>query len=680
MPSIYDPNNTGFTVAVGETYDYAYPLGMDLKPGSEDSAKILNYVNNRARDAQSCMRGRYEPWKKCDRLMNAFIPADLENIENLGDNEEIKPVVPMGFALVDTLLAQMVSLMTGGPFFKTKGVGPEDRKKAMLAELVLNLQFQHSQMMLAEHTQWRDMYVYGMGIVSPSWQEEIGNKIILEDGGAYSSGLGEFLSNGTKVRKMVRTTVWEGNGLDNWSPYGYLPDPNLPVHLVQKMQYVGCAHKCGYHTLLTMEENFPETYFNVRYLEGRGEVRSEYLEPGEWTESIRDYEGTSGTSDRVDVVNMYCKLVPKSLGIKGLTHEYPEMWLFTIAGDGLIIRAQPVDYAHNEYPVAVAAPTYDGYSTAPTSLLEMMSEMLRSLDWYYRSHFYEVRKSLHNRLIIDPWLVNYAQVIDDRAGQVICLREHVWGRGVKDAVEQLNATDFTRNHMNDAAMTLDLAQRVSGAVTQLQGVMETKGERRSATESRDTRLSALGRVGKQALICALQSTTRIGRQCLFNTQQFMKEPLWIELTGRNQMELSAIYPDQMAVMITPEDLIGDIDIIMEDPSGEGGEYLPEAIQLYTLIQGNLETAQQFDSVRMMLDLMRMAGKKNPTQFLRNQLSPQFMPNEEVLQQADAGNLIPLGEARSGQGREAEQAQKRSPGGGTSAAGYLSDTVKGALGG
>ena len=398
----------GDSIMVGEELDYTYPFGYEgLEPGRDLHGRILNEVKARARDSQSVMSTRYDSWKKSDQVMTAYTTLDEAFGQNLGKNNEISVIVPMGFATVDTLLAHLMSIYMGSVFFPQKGIGPEDAKAAMLAEIVLDMQFHKSDMLLNLYTQFRDMYVYGMGVVSPTWQRQWGKKITLRDTGKYDTMSGSVLESGLMERRIEKGIVWEGNELENWSPYSYLPDPNRPVHQVQKGQFVGNVSRMDYYQLLSLEEAEPETYFNVRYMEGKGEMVSEFSEQGEWANGIRDAQ-EGGTSRRIDVLNMYCKIIPRQWGLG--PGEYPEIWLFSVAGDQFVVRCQPVTYAHNEYPVAVAAPTFDGYSSAPMSILEMIHPMLDMLDWYCKSHFHNVRKNLNNMFLIDPFLVNYSLV------------------------------------------------------------------------------------------------------------------------------------------------------------------------------------------------------------------------------------------------------------------------------
>jgi len=54
--------------------------------------------------------------------------------------------------------------------------------------------------------------------------------------------------------------------------------------------------------------------------------------------------------------------------------------------------------------------------------------------------------------------------------------------------------------------------------------------------------------------------------------------------------------------------------------------------------------QQFDITRIFMYIAQQMGAKNVEDFRRNmsQIQTQTMPNEQALQQAQAGNLVPIG--------------------------------------
>jgi hypothetical protein len=206
--------------------------------------------------------------------------------------------------------------------------------------------------------------------------------------------------------------------------------------------------------------------------------------------------GSDMSTSPIDVVWMYWTLIPKDQKLG--SSEYPEKWLIGMAADKVLICAKPLSLNHNMYPVAVCAPDFDGYSSTPVSRLELMYGMQEALDWLFNSHIANVRKAINDMLIVDPSLVNMADLEDPKPGKLIRMRRSAWGRGVENAVKQLGVTDITRSHIQDASSIIDYMQRTSAATDSVSGMIRKSGERVTAAETKSTQQSALSRLTKAA--------------------------------------------------------------------------------------------------------------------------------------------------------------------------------------
>ena len=82
-PSAYDYSRMKF--------DYDYPNGLDLKPGSDFHKKIRNRVWQRARESRDEMAKRFESWRNIDRTLTTYIPLKTAE-EDLQDDDPTKPV------------------------------------------------------------------------------------------------------------------------------------------------------------------------------------------------------------------------------------------------------------------------------------------------------------------------------------------------------------------------------------------------------------------------------------------------------------------------------------------------------------------------------------------------------------------------------------------------------------
>ena len=608
MPNIIDKSNFSSLDITGmQDLGYTYPMKMDLRPSSQLHQSIVTKTMTRARDAESGMSPRYPKWDEIHKVLNNFINTD--------DSDDKPTNVPISYLTMDTILSHWFQTFSDGPLLPYEGVGPEDNEAAMLAELLIDYQLRRSKAMLNVHTMFRDAIVCGFGVIHPKWQVETGMIRRMEEETIYSDLLGQMIPTGAQKEIREKGIIHEGNCFENVEPRTYYPDPNVAIQEIQKGEFVSWIEHTNYASLLETEKNSPEAWFNVRYLKGKSNAQSN-LYSGTGRYSVSETKGNTtktGSTFPVDLLHMYIRLIPKDWKVG--RNEYPEKWIITIAGDGLVVRCHPIALGHSMFPIAVCSPTYDGYSSAPISLLEIIHELVKEIDWLKSAHKHNVKNALYNRVIVDPYLVNYKSVVDNKPGGAITIREHAWGRGVENAVKQLTVTDVTHNHMNDVNLNADMIQRISGAVDSLQGFARSSGERRSATEMRDTRLSALGRVEKQVRLASIQALEDLGRMCLGHTREFMTKPTYVKVAGRRIQDLRLIYGTESHVLVDPRMFMNDGDIIPVDGARPGGEYIQEKIQMLGIINQDPVVASAFDRIKIILDMYMSTGITNATSYL-----------------------------------------------------------------
>ena len=181
--------------------------------------------------------------------------------------------------------------------------------------------------------------------MSPYWLTKTGTRQRREERGFYD-GDGEFTATGF-ARTTSSDVIFEGNAISNIDPYNYLPDPNYSIHEVQKGEYVGWLDRTNYMDLLS-EEQDDTTLFNVRYLRHSPNRASGIMGSDSRTSRSRVISSPV-TTDRnislpVDQFHVYVKLIPSiwTLGASDL----PEKWLFTVANDSIIIRANQLELDH----------------------------------------------------------------------------------------------------------------------------------------------------------------------------------------------------------------------------------------------------------------------------------------------------------------------------------------------
>lgn len=640
-----DVNSSSKADFSGVNYDYEYPGGLDLKPGSDFHNRLKNTIWQKARESNSEMSNRYDSWNEVDRVLTVYIAAtDAEKvIQEKDDAKPVSIVFPYSYSILESLLTYLTMAFFQDPLFKYEGVGPEDIRGAMLMEQVIRLHCIKTKVPLAIHTVLRDSLAYGIGIGVPGWEVKYGRKKVQST--TISESEAGIIENNDS--DFVDSMLFEGNKLSSVSPYMFLPDPSVSAHDIQSGEFVGWMVRDNLMNLLSEEGSGHSRLFNVKYLKGLKERRSTLA----IDQSDRNLKSRGGGDIRdalsetnpVDVIYMYVNLIPadNELG----RNEYPEKWLFGLASDEVIVSAERIDYAHNMYPVGVAAPEFDGYSITPLSRLEVLYGLQHTLNWLFNSHIANVRKAINDMLVVDPYLVNINDLKDPKPGKLIRLRRPAWGRGVDKVVQQLAVNDVTRQNISDTLYVMQYMDKIGGADQSMMGALRQSGpERLTGVEFQGTRTSAVTRLQRIAMIIGMQFMQDIGYMFASHAQQFMSKETYISIIGQNADQLRSIFGDRQRVPVSPYDISVDYDVVVKDGSVPGGNFSSAWIDIFKIIAAQPELYQQFDLTRIFMYIATQLGAKNVEDFRRNVNNMQVnqMPDELAMREAERGNIVPIG--------------------------------------
>jgi hypothetical protein len=661
MPyTITNPDSPSIDIGSWDShnYDYDYPGGIDLKPGSSTHSTILGRVMRYGRESARVISQRHRAWEEIDEKLTAYMPTStLENeIKNKDRRKPVSIVFPYSYAILETLVSYMVAAFFPEPIFRYEGASPSDITGALLLEKVVNLHCNRSKVALNLHTMFRDAGAYGFGAVTPQWTVKKGKKTIKRPL-HYADSMGNITQIGWK-KEVKEATLFEGNSLLNIDPYRYLPDPAMPLHRVQAGEYVGWMDRTNFMDLLS-EEQMDEDLFNVKYLQHVSSKVSSIF--GLSTHFNRrtanrywDISLNRQVSDPVDQVHMYVKLIPKQWGLG--KEDVPEKWLFTVAGDSIIIRAKPLNLNHDLFPVALCAPDFDGYSPIAYSRLEILGGMQTVVDWMFNSHVANVRKAINDKLIVDPYLISMKDLESSEPGGFARMRRPAWGKGLIDnAVKQLNVVDITANNMRDVGAVIQYMQQIGGTDNPIMGSLRTGGpDRLTGAEYKGTAQGAVSRLERIAKVIGLQAMQDIGYMFAYHTQQLMEEDVYIKASGDWDETLQReLQVDRGRVKVSPHDILIDYNLLVRDGSIPGGNFSEVMLKMFEIISQNQQLMQQFDVVRIFEWIATNEGAKNIDDFRMKQapqVQPQVVPDEQAQQQAQLGNLVPmLGGANGNQG-------------------------------
>ena len=656
MPNIVygNTNSTGTEVYRDVRYDYVN--GINLAPESALHRRIIDLVVRMADDSYAQMSRRHPVWNDIDNTLKVYIPAD-EAEKRIKSYDKRKPtsiVVPYSYATIETIMAYLTKGLLSDSVFQYEGVAPEDTLPAKLLELAVNQHVRRFKSDLEMHTSLRDSLAYGFGASTVTWSEVWGKRTVMEELPIY----GMFGSSNSTVKSKVNkdALLFEGNEVIAIDPYKFLPDPNVSIHNVQSGDYVGWIEFQSFNKLLS-DENSGNGYVNVKFLRTQKYINmtSKYSSDQSKRISKREPQNTDTSSKRnyTTLIHMYVRLIPKEWKLPGSLEnksgELPEIWLFTIANEQLVIRAMPLGLNHNRYPIAVAAPDYDGYSVTPLSRMELIDGLQTTLNWMFNSHITNVRKAINDMLIVDPSLINMEDLANPEPGKLVRLRRSAWGRGTSGAVEQLKVSDITARNMQDAEQIMALMQRASAATDATMGIQRSGGERVTAQEYSGTMQMAVSRLEHIAKIISKQYMIDLAYFHASHTQQLMSQDIYAKASGEwpeRLIEEFGLDP-QKAMSITPFDILADFDIIYRDGTTATADALSNDFwtrNFAAILQS--DKLGDFDVRRIFQHMARLNGAKNVGEFIRKdggELGALIQPDQDVLKNAQAGNLVALDE-------------------------------------
>jgi hypothetical protein len=663
MPNIVVGNSIQSPSTPVSDQGYQYPYGVNLKPGSEIHNLILTKLIRMSDDSFSVMSQRHKTWNEIDKTLKVYIPADAAEAQTKAKDprKPISIVVPYSYATLETMMAYFVTAFLGDEPFRFDGSAPKDTVPAKLLELVVNQQSRRFKSTLDMYASIRDSLSYGLGASTLNWKQVWGMKPTLQQVPNYSPTGIQLPSTQSKVN--VKAMLFEGNEVINIDPYRLLPDPNTSIHNVQAMEFIGWIDFVSMNRLLAEDQT--GSMFNVKYIPNlMSQARSSryFVDPSRRILS-REQRDTPNSTKYVTLVKMYCEIIPKDWKLPGTLEgnksgEYPEKWLFVMANEQWIIKAQPLGLNHQMYPIATCAPDFDGYSITPLARMELIGGLQTALDWMFNSHVANVRKAINDMLIVDPSMINMEDLRNPEPGKLVRLRRSAWGRGVDNAVKQLAVTDITANNMKDAEQLMGMMSRCSAASDATQGIVRDTGERVSASEFNGTMKMAISRLARMSRMISVQYMQDLGMFHASHTQQLMSVDTFVKAVGDWPHELMSEFQNQGinygdSKGVSPFDIIADYDVIFRDgtTSSATAEENDFWSRSFETMASQPTLAGSFDLVRVFTHMARINGAKNANDFIKRggNVQPTIMDNQQVQQQAQAGNIVDLNQWAQTQG-------------------------------
>ena len=605
-------------------------------------------------------RDRIFAYNKAEEDFAAYMPTkDADQLRkqkrDAGSPQYTTILVPYSYAALMGAHTYWSSvLLSRSPVWQYMGRTGEPEMNVMAVEALCEYQTTVGNLLPALYVWLMDAGKYGLGVIWHSWESESIYVREISDEPITVAGM-PLLGKTKSVATVTQIPGYQGGRGYNVRPHDYLNDPRVPFTDPDLGEFVGRKFPMGYNEIQNgindgsiIKSNGEKVLQRMRsgnannigdYDQGSSQV----VLPGT-NNSISPNHAESGLTTSLNVVEMVIEVIPSMWGLGSTT--YPEKWVFLVTNpnksdtSGILLSARPYGMYHNRFPACILESEIEGYGMNKRSLLDIGRPMNDIITWLFNSHFYAVRKSLNGEIVYDPSRVYTADINDREPGKRIRLRPEAYGTDVNAAITTLGPdAAVTQQNLGDMRVAADLLNRIVGVTDNVMGQM-TPGGRKSATEVRSANTGSIGRLKTITEYFSATGFSRFGDILLRSAQQLYDR--------EDKLRVAGMLPNNMNnfIDVNPATIAGNFDYIPVD-----GTLPVDRMATVNMFSNLLNTIQrfpqftaQYDVGKIIAYIAQMGGIKNLNQFKVQMASP-----EQLAQQQQQGNIIPVGGGANGNG-------------------------------
>ena len=587
------------------------------------------------------MRERHTQWKRNEENFIAYMPEkDVDkqrrNLREIGGEPQYTTLrIPFDYAVLMSAHTYWTSVFLGrSPVLQYEGRTGGAEDGVLAVEAMMNYQINVGRMLPPWYIWLLDVGKYGLAVTGSHWMDE--KVIVNREIDVPDSFLGVNLGTAQTEMKRFVMDGYKGNKLYNVRPWDFFPDPRVTIGRMQEGEFCGRYTQVGWNTIA--KGVAAGHYFNIDVLRNMRHSAADIRERGS-EKIILPFGPNEGISrfdvldmNSVDLLEMYIELIPRDWGLG--SSSYPEKWVFVLANDQVLIGAQPLGDYHDKFPFYILEYEPDGHAMFKRGLLEIVGPMTDVITWLINTHFYNTRKSLNDMFVVDPTKVVLKDLKDPSPGKIIRLKEEMYGQDVRNAIWQFPVNNVTQQHLADTQILSSLIQRVSGVNDNIMGLLD-QGGRKTATEVRTSSTFGVNRLKTVAEWFSATGVNDMAQTLLQATQQHYSGREMLRLAGDFFMHPGA----QKQLEVGPNDIQGFYDFSPVDGTLPVDRFAQVNMwgQLMQQMAQSPQVLQQYDMGRIFAWIAQLGGLKNIHRF-----KVQVQEPEDLLQQSQAGNVIPIG--------------------------------------
>lgn len=619
--------------------------------------RLVDYVQACFEMSYDEISKRYDYWTEAEQAHDLYVPAYL--VERLQRGRTARPSnerrfertrivdvirTPYARAIVDVKSTYMLAIFGGMPPFRIDPAGPlSSVKSSKIIEQALSANMRR---VGYEKTiyQWSlDQARYGM---SPT-----------------------ALYYGQK-----------GNEPVNVDPWNYFPDPRVTIQNSHEADFIGfrswgsraaLERRRMYKCLHKLDSSSPPTagWKCNQFL--RDNLRGQTLNMNAPT---RNENRTNFKLGRAHIVNtLYCWIDPQAW------FEIPAppgIYRITVMDEKHVCLFDTNPYPHKKMPLVNGAADYDGHKTFSSSTYDLMMPLQRFQDWLLRARVDNVQNLIQGRMVVDPQRINVGDILNPNAARLI---RTLPGADPQGAVLPVNMPDATKSFWQELDTAGQLMQRLGAANDTAQGIQsETE---RTATEI--ARITSMGqqRLGTQSRLMSATMVRDMVGMMVENLQYFGVAGGLVKLPPEyanqengwyqwSQNEIMGSYDYVVTDGTLPVDPRNNTEILLRalrviGETGLAADFNLKKLTMHILQMLGFVDIEAFQATKQERDqqVSRMeqeAVARDPSAQAQiaqaasaiaqsqaqasGQLGQQVMPTEQVMRDAQAGNVIPLSQA------------------------------------
>jgi hypothetical protein len=617
---------------------------LKIEHDSPQHRRLLAKVSSRVNLAQKNQSSRHERWRRAEELVLAYIPESEADATRRHDRDArgtpryTTIMLPYTYALLMSAHTYWTSVFFARtPVHQFAGRHGETEQQILALEALISYQVDVGEFLAPYYIWLYDTGKYGMGVLGHYWCSE-----------TISYGeLVEMPNETTGALELYQTTReiagYQGNKVYNVSPYDFWHDPRVPVTRFQDGEFALLRKRMGWNSILKRARdgyfiNVDKMKEHVSQDKSKSDGSSALERPDFSQHNFEEWDEKTSKKSKshpagMSFLELYIELVPSEWEL-GPSNR-PQKWCITVTEDlGLIVGASPLSYWHGKFPIDILEMEVEGYGLYNRGIPDIMEPVQNTMDWLINTHFFNVRAAMNNQFIIDPSkLVIKDALKSGTPGFIWRLRPEAYGTDIRTMFHQVPVHDVTQGHVQDLQNMIGVGERTLGINDQIMGVLNTGG-RKTATEVRTS--TGFG-VNRQKTITEYMSAHGFASHAMKlvqTSQQMYDARTKLRIVGDQAQAAGLGFME-----VTPEDIAGFYSFVPVDgtlPVDRQAQANLWKEILMGITRMPPQIMAQFDMGKIFAWTAQLGGIKNI-----NQMKVQVMPNEQLAQQAQAGNVVPL---------------------------------------